>query len=261
MRMYYKIAILIAVVFCGSGCNRNFDKEKDQVSAQVIIDEPKSIQFHVVEKDEDIASIAKKYGMKRSSIVELNDLKPPYKLFVGQKLVVVPSEYSGDSKSGDMKVDSVKPNASTGSTSVVRKETDNILSESSYCAPVADFFGKIVKEYSSLDPFVTVKCRDNDDIFCVADGVVKFVGFLDGDSAQYGKAIIIKHTDLKTISLYCGIDNMSVKVGENVVKGQVIATSGKTGHGATYPQLKYRIDKIINSGTKSVNPRELIRRL
>ena len=50
--------------------------------------------YHHVEKSESIASIAQKFSMDKMELVRLNGLKPPYKIFVGQKLLVKTSSTS-----------------------------------------------------------------------------------------------------------------------------------------------------------------------
>lgn len=44
--------------------------------------------YHIVRKGETLSSIASKYGISRTKLIELNKLKSPYKLFIGQKLIV-----------------------------------------------------------------------------------------------------------------------------------------------------------------------------
>lgn len=45
--------------------------------------------YHTVARGETLSIIAKKYGMSKESLVRINQLKPPYKIFVGQSLLVV----------------------------------------------------------------------------------------------------------------------------------------------------------------------------
>jgi len=85
------LACLSGLLFL-SGCsrtNRPADVEYDHSISP----------YHRVGKGESISSIAQKFGMDKAELVRLNGLKPPYKIFVGQKLLVkasVPSTKSTD---------------------------------------------------------------------------------------------------------------------------------------------------------------------
>ena len=69
-------------------------------------------------------------------------------------------------------------------------------------------------DYANTDAF---------DILVIYDGTVIDVG----DDELLGKTVKIKHNN-ELISVYQGIDNVEVKVGDIVFTGQKIATSGKS---------------------------------
>lgn len=87
--MSSKIAILtcLSSLLFLSGCS------KTNRPAEVEYDHSIS-PYHRVDKGESIATIAKKYGMNKMELVRLNGLVPPYKIFVGQKLLVKTSAIS-----------------------------------------------------------------------------------------------------------------------------------------------------------------------
>lgn len=74
-------------------------------------------------------------------------------------------------------------------------------------------------------------------IYSADGGEVTFVGTQSG----YGKLIIIRH-DNGDLTYYAHLNSFSVKKGDRVYKGQLIAKSGKTGR-VTGPHLHFEIRK------------------
>jgi murein DD-endopeptidase MepM/ murein hydrolase activator NlpD len=68
----------------------------------------------------------------------------------------------------------------------------------------------------------------------------------------YGNIILIRHAD-GWISAYAHLDNVTVKPGETIAAGQVIAKVGETG-GVAEPQLHFELRR----GKKPVNPKEFL---
>lgn len=72
-------------------------------------------------------------------------------------------------------------------------------------------------------------------IVATADGRVEFAGYRSG----YGRTVVINHGyGIKTLYAHCS--TIKVKYGQNVVRGQIIATIGDSGV-ATGPHLHYEI--------------------
>lgn len=74
-------------------------------------------------------------------------------------------------------------------------------------------------------------------VAATASGVVSFAGWEE----YLGKLVIIDHGDGYQ-TLYGHNENLLVQEGDNVLKGDVIALSGNTGH-STAPHLHYEIRK------------------
>lgn len=68
-----------------------------------------------------------------------------------------------------------------------------------------------------------------------ADGVVQFVGNTDG----YGLRVEVRHAD-GTVTLYAHLSDVTVEVGQQVRRGDVVGRSGNTG-ASTGPHLHYEI--------------------
>lgn len=63
----------------------------DNPPADVIL-APTSNPFHIVQRGETLSSIAEKYNMKKIALIRLNRLKPPYRIFINQRLIIIPKE-------------------------------------------------------------------------------------------------------------------------------------------------------------------------
>jgi lipoprotein NlpD len=85
--------------------------------------------YHVVRNGESISGIARHYHMDKMDLIRLNGLRPPYKIVIGQRLLIRPSSGSAASKSvdpfdapasdsevmkGDVKVTQLSPMTSQG---------------------------------------------------------------------------------------------------------------------------------------------------
>ncbi|AIK95781.1 LysM peptidoglycan-binding domain-containing M23 family metallopeptidase [Candidatus Odyssella acanthamoebae] len=75
-------AIMVMAASVLAGCNIRRDAPAD-----VEYDSYKS-PYHVVRRGETIASIAKDYHIDKRELVRLNGMKPPYRISIGQKLLV-----------------------------------------------------------------------------------------------------------------------------------------------------------------------------
>jgi murein DD-endopeptidase MepM/ murein hydrolase activator NlpD len=83
----------------------------------------------------------------------------------------------------------------------------------------------------------------------VESGTVAYAG---NEIRGYGNLVLVKHPD-GLISAYAHLDSMTVKRGDTVKGGQVIAKVGDTG-GVSQPQLHFELRR----GKKAVDPREFL---
>lgn len=82
------------------------------------------------------------------------------------------------------------------------------------------------------------------DVKASESGIVKYAGWMSG----YGKIVIIRHSKGYE-TRYAHLNKIKVKKGQRLIRGQLIAESGKTGR-VTGPHLHYEIRK---NGTP-INP-------
>ena len=83
------------------------------------------------------------------------------------------------------------------------------------------------------------------DVHAAESGVVVFAG---SELKDYGNLVLLRHDD-GWITAYAHNDQLMVKRGDRVRRGQVIAKAGKTGNAET-PQLHFELRK----GSSAVDP-------
>ncbi|MGD9616305.1 MAG: peptidoglycan DD-metalloendopeptidase family protein [Alphaproteobacteria bacterium] len=83
----------------------------------------------------------------------------------------------------------------------------------------------------------------------VDSGVVAYAG---NEIRGYGNLVLVKHSS-GFISAYAHLDELLVKRGDSIGRGQVIAKVGTTG-GVSEPQLHFELRR----GKKAVDPREFL---
>lgn len=183
--------------------------------------------FYKVKSGDSIYKIASKYRVKSDDIINYNKLKSKT-LKIGQELYlhnpdfkVVKKQYEGFRM----------PVSYTGVTSPFGKRLHPVLKRYIYHKGV-DLRARYVKMYSSKD------------------GKVTYAGWMNG----YGKLIIIKHSSGYE-TRYAHLNNIYVKVGQRVTRGQLIGKTGMTGR-VTGPHLHYEIRK---NGTP-LNPMRYLQR-
>lgn len=102
---------------------------------------------------------------------------------------------------------------------------------------------KMGRRWNIMHAGLDIACPSGSPVVAAADGVVTESSFY----GSYGNAIIIRHNNLNNvISIYGHNSVLLVKEGEKVIKGQIIALSGNTGH-STGPHLHFevRYDTVI----------------
>lgn len=96
--------------------------------------------------------------------------------------------------------------------------------------------GKIIARYSNLNKGINIKGKAGQPIIAAAAGKVVYCG---NGLRGYGNLIILKHNDLY-LSAYAHNRAILVKEGQQVKKGQRIATMGNTGTNQTMLHFEIR---------------------
>ena len=210
---------------------------------------------YIVGQGETLYSIAWRSGIDVRSIAKLNRIKSPYKIFPGQKLILVKKVVQASRN----KLRSTAEHT-TGKTVVKKPVAHN--KKQAYGINVANkkpevgqkvrrwlwpTKGKVISSFSSGQPAnkgIDIAGKRGQPVLSAADGRVVYVG--DALSG-YGKLIIVKHNE-DYLSAYAHNDSLLVKEQQTVKAGDVIAKMGSTD--AERVMLHFE----VRFRGKSVNP-------
>lgn len=210
---------------------------------------------YIVDKGETLYSIAWRSGLDVRSIAKLNRLKSPYKIFPGQKVILVKkiaqtttnkrwseNKYNREKKVVKKPVAQNKKQAY--GINVVKKTPEVGQKIRQWRWPTN---GKVISNFSSGQPAskgINIAGKRGQPILSAADGKVVYVG--DALSG-YGKLIIVKHNE-DYLSAYAHNDRILVKEQQIVKAGDAIAKMGSTD--AERVMLHFE----VRFRGKSVNP-------
>ena len=113
--------------------------------------------------------------------------------------------------------------------------------------------GRVLARYGQIgdgrrNDGINIAGRRGDPVRAVADGVVAYAG---NEIRGFGNLLLIRHAD-GWISAYAHNDQVLVRMGERVRKGQVVSRVGSTGN-VGGPQLHFELRR----GDRLVNPEPL----
>jgi murein DD-endopeptidase MepM/ murein hydrolase activator NlpD len=91
---------------------------REEPPAEIVMP-PSITPYHIVARGETLSVIAAKYNMNRMALIRVNRLKPPYRIFIGQKLIIIPKDAN---LSPDAQKPAVKPVTSVADTGEVSVE-------------------------------------------------------------------------------------------------------------------------------------------
>lgn len=197
---------------------------------------------HKVTRGDTLYSIAWRYGHDYRTLASWNRIKPPFTIYPGQVISLIPAKRSGAAqpppvaKKPDGPVAAARdpapppPQAGTG-TAAVRWQW-----------PAR---GKLLKAATpTARKGISIAGRRGQKVVAAATGRVVYSG---SGLRGYGNLIIIKHNDTY-LSAYAHNRDLIVNEGETVTAGQQISTMGVDSKGA--PVLHFEIRK----NGKPINP-------
>ncbi len=176
--------------------------------------------------------------MNLNELVEINNLKPPYQIYAGQKIKISKQKIAQNEQNT---IQYAKPKSN------IFKEKALSSKENRFSWPVK---GEIISEFGPkkgglYNDGINIKTVLKQEVVSCEDGVVAYVG---NELKGYGNLVIIKHSG-GWISAYGHLNQGTVLRGEKVKKGQKIALAGATGN-VNSPQLYFGLRK----GRDAVNP-------
>lgn len=194
---------------------------------------------HVVRRGETPFSIAQRYDLEVASLMQANGLREPRNLRVGAALRIPASREEEVQVAARPSIALPEPPARTGS---------------GFDWPVA---GTIVstfgpKERGLRNDGLNIAAPRGAPVRAAEDGVVAYAG----DGLQgFGNLLLIRHAD-GWVTAYAHNDDMLVRRGDRVERGQMIARVGSTGS-VTSPQLHFEVRR----GRRALDPTGVLPRL
>ena len=196
-------------------------------------------EFHVVRKGETLAVIAKRYGKDHRDLARWNGLGDGSLIHPGQKISLSPPSASAAAAQQSSRPSSQAKNASPGSST----EPSPVWSWPTNGRLVAGFDGK-----PGAGTGLLIGGKAGQPVRAAATGRVVYSG---SGLIGYGQLIILKHNDTY-LSAYGHNESVLVREGEQIKKGQRIATMGEG------PGLEPRLHFEIRRNGKPVDPRQYL---
>ena len=251
--------------------------EENNLSAPYILSVGQNLRLpvrktHTVAKGETLYAISKKYDVDITSLSKLNGLDAPFTLNVGQVLALpgsvstntmtAKSSSGGSSSFSQKKITSTRQTANTQAKAKTAATSKKIAKsaprqavstyrKSKFMWPVK---GAVVSNFGVVgkgrrNDGINIKAAIGTNVKAADKGVVAYAG---NELKGFGNLVLIKHTD-GYITAYAHNDKLYVKKGQKVLRGEKIATVGRTGSVNT-PQLHFE----VRAGKKAVNPRQYL---
>lgn len=215
-------------------------------------------QEHVVQKGDTLYGIARKYAVDVSALVRSNGLKEPYTILVGQRLklpsqvstttvIASPNAPGAVNKPTQPAAKPVPQAAAPSSPPAELPATPPALVGKGFIWPVK---GKVVSDFGPMakgqhNDGINIAVARGTPIRAAENGVVAYAG---NELRGFGNLLLVKHAD-GWMSAYAHNEQLLVRRGDEVRRGQVIAKSGATGN-VDGPQLHFE----LRQGTRAVNP-------
>lgn len=182
--------------------------------------------YHIVRPGENLFRIAQTYNLPYEELARANNIREPYRIFVGQRLLIPGREAVARPAEPAL----TRPPAN----GAVARETIERTLLWPVSGSVNSGFGP---RGSGFHDGVDIAAPEGTPIRAVEHGEVIYSDQLRG----YGNMVIIRHSD-GIVSVYAHNQVNLVRDGQQVVRGEVIGRVGSTGR-VTGPHLHFEIRK------------------
>lgn len=216
--------------------------------------------FYTVRSGDTLSGIAARYGLSYISVAEMNDIAPPYRIYVGQS-IRLKNNTTARRTTATQPVTQAAPiqrqTIAIPAPTTVKTTPKPATTTSAPITPVSTAAGlrwvkpsngPVLQNYDLAANIKGTRYGGNvgDPVFAAADGQVVYAA--DG-LKEYGNLVLVKHIN-GYITAYAHNSKLSVKSGQNVTAGQKIAEMGATGTTRTMLEFQVRLDgKPINPTT------------
>ena len=255
-------SLAVVSVFAITGC-----ASKPQINNSARY--AKAPDFYTVRSGDTLSGIANRYGLSYISVAEMNDIAPPYRIYVKQSLrlkqngnrnrtTAVKPFATQDSQIKRQNIQlpttQTAPVPVTAPTTTTRTVPPTVPANSavnnSTLRWVKPSNGAVLENFNNAANVKGIRFGGNvgDPVMAAANGQVVYAA--DG-LKEYGNLVLVKHID-GYISAYAHNSKMLVKSGQNVTAGQQIAEMGSSGTNRTMLEFQIRLDG------KPINPANIL---
>ena len=178
---------------------------------------------HTVASGDTLWALSRRYGVSVDGLVRANALADPDLLSIGDRLVIP----GGRGVAGVPASSTVAPGA--GAVSAAGADS---VPASAWIWPVRG--GEVMSGFGSqrgqaAHRGLDIRALAGQPVFATWTGTVVFAG---ADMLDYGNAVILDHGNGLT-TLYGHNEELLVRAGERVTRGQTIARAGRSGNAST----------------------------
>lgn len=255
-------SLAVVSVFAITGC-----ASKPQINNSARY--AKAPDFYTVRSGDTLSGIANRYGLSYISVAEMNDIAPPYRIYVKQSLrlkqngnrnrtTAVKPLAAQDSQIKRQNIQlpttQTAPVPVTAPTITTRTVTPTVPANSAVNTSTLRWVkpsnGAVLENFNNAANVKGIRFGGNvgDPVMAAANGQVVYAA--DG-LKEYGNLVLVKHID-GYISAYAHNSKMLVKSGQNVTAGQQIAEMGSSGTNRTMLEFQIRLDG------KPINPANIL---
>jgi lipoprotein NlpD len=196
-------------------------------------------EYHVVRSGETLSSIGNRYGIGHRDLARWNSLGDGSLIYPGQKLQLTPSSTASAASQQNSATAAARKNPAPARAAAPPPGWDWPTN------------GRVIAGFGGQRGSATgllIGGKAGQPVRAAAGGRVVYSG---GGLIGYGQLIIVKHNDTY-LSAYGHNESLLVKEGEQIKKGQRIATMGEG------PGLEPRLHFEIRRNGKPVDPRQYL---
>ena len=230
---------------------------KLELDRQLNLPQPR---HHVVARGDTVNAIARRNGVDRSALVRINGIEPPYTIKVGQVLrLPAPTEVAaaGPTAATAVTAETVEPlpppSQSRPADAAAARLSPPAMPLPSRSAGrfLWPLRGRLISKFGAKEDGlrndgINIAAPRGSFVRAAEDGVVAYAG---NELGGFGNLLLIKHAGGWTTA-YAHNEELLVRRGDRVSRGQAIARVGSTGN-IREPQLHFEIRR----GKSPVDPR------
>ena len=240
---------------------------------------PPNAAVHIVERGETLQSIARIYGKSALTLAKANDIRPNAPVHAGERIVVpdarekerlraeappprvtqdVANTESSRSAWRTAPVEESTQKTPKSAEQTPAKETAPTIKAAEPAGSLPSFRwparGPVLAGFGAQpngtqNDGIDLEMANGTPVKAADDGVITYAG---DELQSYGKLVLIRHST-GYVTAYAHANEILVKKGDTVKRGQVIARSGATG-AVKEPELHFEIRK----GTTPVDPSQFL---